>query len=459
MIKRGDTEDIEPDQLQFASAAPRDGELHYVREDDATHRTRGVTLRVVVLSLLLAVVFGYVIPIIDVKLSNTFLGAAHLPPGAIAALLLLLLVVNPLLGVVSQKLRFSRNEVLTVYITCLFSTLVPGHGGENFFVGTLVGPFYYATRENGWLEFLQPYVKSWFTPALADNGQYGEMGRAVVEGWYLGGADVPWGAWLIPLAAWSAFILASYTMLGCLSVMLRAQWAEREALAFPLLRLPLELTEDVDRRDKYGKLGRFFRNPLMWIGFGIAAFIQILNGVHLYFPDVPAVPLSIDTGKLFTEAPWNQLGSIPVRVLPIAVGITYLLTSEVSFSLWAFYWLIKLQLIICYMAGLPPATLPKAIGHLMGPQSFTMYQSVGAYLAYVALVLWAARKHLKHVAARAFNRVKAGPAEKEEALSYPVAFWGFVISFAFMMSWSMAAGIGSMSLLRCGYRISLSPLP
>lgn len=412
-------------------------------------RSPGVTLRVVILALLLAVIFGYTIPIVDVKLSNTFLGAAHLPPGAIAALLVLLLVVNPLLGLMSKRLRFTRNEVLTVYITCLFSTLVPGHGGENFFVGTLIGPFYYASQQNQWLEVLQPYLQPWFTPALSDNGQYGDVGRSVVEGWYGGAQTIPWGAWLVPLFAWGSFVLASYVMLGCLSVMLRAQWAEREALAFPLLRLPLELTEDVDRKDRYGIIGHFFRNPLMWVGFGIAATIQLLNGLNLYFPEVPQVPLSIATGPLFTEAPWNQIGAITIRVLPIAVGITYLLTSEVSFSLWFFFWLIKLQLIICFLAGFPPAILPKGIGHLMGPASFTLYQSVGAYLGYVALVMWAAREHLKHVTIRAFGRTPARESERQEALSYPVAFWGFVISFCFMMAWSVAAGI------RCDVALAL----
>jgi hypothetical protein len=173
----------------------------------------GVTLRVVLLSLALAVFFGYIIPVIDMKTRNTFLGAAHLPPGAIAVLLALLLVINPLLRLLSRRLTFSRNEVLTVYITCLFSCLVPGHGAENFFVTNIIGPFYYATRENQWLEFLQPYLKPWLTPALSADGTYSDSGRAAIDGWFTGlrpDAAIPWGAWLVPLLVWGAFIFLSY---------------------------------------------------------------------------------------------------------------------------------------------------------------------------------------------------------------------------------------------------------
>jgi hypothetical protein len=44
--------------------------------------------------------------------------------------------------------------------------------------------------------------------------------------------------------------------------MLRAQWSEREALAFPLLRLPIMLTEDMNRQGDH-TFGAFFRNPLL----------------------------------------------------------------------------------------------------------------------------------------------------------------------------------------------------
>ena len=48
----------------------------------------GVTRRVVILCLALAAFFGYLIPTIDYKLFITFLDGTHLPPRAIAVLLL-----------------------------------------------------------------------------------------------------------------------------------------------------------------------------------------------------------------------------------------------------------------------------------------------------------------------------------------------------------------------------------
>jgi hypothetical protein len=427
----------EPPMIEHSPAKARDIK-------DETQTTRGLTFRVVLLCLGLAVFFGYVIPIVDVKLSNTFMGAQHLPPSAVGVLLVLLLVINPLLKVLAKRFAFSRNEILTVYITCLFSTLVPGHGGEAFFISQVVAPFYYATGENGWVQIWQQHLPSWMTPALnADgNGTYGPLGHKVVEGWFNGlpsGEAIPWGAWLVPLLAWSSLIFAMYGALCCLSVMLRAQWGEKEALAFPLLRLPLEMTEDVDQPGANGVLGRFFRNSLMWTGFGIAVLIQLVNGLNLYFPDVPRIPLSLDMGPMLQESPWNQIGSVPVFIWPVVVGITYLLTSEVSFSLWFFYWFVKFQILSAYFMGFSPNTQPG--GLQAWGLAFTSYQRVGAFIAFVAIILWGGREHFKHIARRSVGRAKSTPAEREEALSYPVAFWGFLISSAFIIGWGALAGV------------------
>ncbi len=465
-----------------------------------------ISARAALLSLVLAFFFGGIIPIVDMKMRNTFLGATHLPPGAIASLLVLLLVVNPLLHLVSRapakrvglfggtlvlalaagilrgrgldsdglgfvfyllvalaaigamvlllgRAPLSRNETLVVYISCLFSCLTPGHGAENVFVVNLIGPFYYATRENKWLEFMEPYIRPWMTPALHNSGgKYTDAARDTVGGWMIGapGGEIPWAAWLVPLLVWGTFVFVLYVMMACLCVILRKQWAEREALSFPLLRLPLEMTEGMDDGAKGigAGIGPFFRNNLMWLGFGIAVFIQMMRGLHVYFPDVPDLPLSIDTTRLFTEAPWNQIGGAPTVLFPLFVGIAYLLTAEISFSLWFFFWFIKFQLIAAYFAGFPPATLPDAVGGIGGAfEAFTLYQQIGCYLAYVAIMAYTGREHFKHVALRAFGRRGAGKGERDEALSYPAAFWGFAGSFAILIAWSIAAGIAPLLAL------------
>ena len=417
---------------------------HSARELDVqpalSGREGGVTFRVVALCLTLAVVFGYALPVIDYKIQNTFLGGSHLPAGAVGVLLILVLIVNPLLRLLRRTWALSRNEALTVYISCLFSSLVPGHGSENFIIPNLIAPFYFATRENKWLDFLTPYVKPWMTPSVTANGT---VNQDVVTGWYQGipaSAPVPWAAWLVPMTFWLGFVIVSYAMFGCLSIILRAQWAEREALAFPLLKLPLAMTEDMDEANNRGSIiGDFFRNPMMWSGFAIAAFIQLMKGAHLYFPDFPDFPTSLDTGPLFSEAPLNQLGWVPVGIYPLVVGITYLLTSEISFSLWFFFWFIKFQYIGAYMVGYPVGTMPNADG--FPDKLFTGNQVGGCYLAYVALILWTGREHFKHVALRALGRVKARPEEATELLSYPLAFWGFLVSIGLMIGATVISGV------------------
>ncbi len=401
----------------------------------------------VLLCLSLAVFFGYVIPIIDIKLFNTYLGSTHLPPGALAVILVLALFVNPLLKLLHRQWAFARNELLTVYICCLFSTMVPGHGAPAFIVTQIIAPFYFATRENKWTEWLFPHLKTWLTPALNANGTYNAR---VVEDWYVGlptgDKNIPWGAWLMPLLAWGSLIFAVYLMLGCLGVILRAQWAEREALAFPLLRLPIEMANEAATNEgRMKKDASFFRNPLMLTGFALAIIVHFINGLNFYFPDVPLVPLELQTAPLLSEAPWNQIGTVPVVFNFIAVGVSYLLTGEIAFSLWFFFWFFKWQYISLYYLGFPPNTLPIAIGVTGQTKVFAIYQVIGAFLVYAVLLLWTAREHLRHVTRRAFHfYTHAAPPtddEKYEALSYPLAFWGFIFSATFILGWSVCAGI------------------
>ena len=132
--------------------------------------TVALTSRAVVISLLLAAFFGYVIPIIDLKLNNTYLGSQHFAPGAVITLMVLV-ALNPLLTKCNRRLRLARDEQHAIYLSCLFSCLVAGIGGNNYWPTYIVGAFYYATPENKWLEQLQ-HLPWWMSPALDQTGHY-----------------------------------------------------------------------------------------------------------------------------------------------------------------------------------------------------------------------------------------------------------------------------------------------
>ena len=50
----------------------------------------------------------------------------------------------------------------------------------------------------------------------------------------------------------------------------------------------------------------FLKNRLMWVGFGIAAAISLLNGLSNLYPTLPSVPVGW-TRFNFNEKPWSYM--------------------------------------------------------------------------------------------------------------------------------------------------------
>jgi len=383
-----------------------------------------ISARCIAVGLLLSVVFSLIIPYVDVFLSNTFLGAQHLPPGAVFALLFLVLVVNPLLKLLSPRLPFSRVELLMIYCMLLFSTLVPGHGAENVFIPVVVSPFYYASPENRFADLFLQYVPEWFAP---------QSERAIVS-FFEGlrpGERLPWGDWVTPLLVWGGFTMVLYALVAFLSVLFRRQWVDREKLSFPLVALPMEMT--ADSLHPFANKA-FFGSRVMWVGFGLAVLLQLQNGLKFHLPAIPALRLSVNLSPLFRETPWNAVGWVPGYIWPVVVGITVLLRGEVSLSLWFFFWFTKLQRIISHVLGF------KSGGEMTtwGEPGWLGMQPVGGYIAYVALSFWVARGHLRDVWDETVGtrRHSAG-----EPLSYRVCFIGIACCFAALLWFCAAAGM------------------
>jgi hypothetical protein len=169
-----------------------------------------------------------------------------------------------------------------------------------------------------------------------------------------------------------------------------------------------------------------------------------LNLAHNLWPSVPGIPLAPQYYSA-PSLPWSAAGSIPICFYPFAVGLTFLLPTQLAFSAWFFFLMTRLELVTAAAVGFQPSgdAFP-----------YVQQQSSGAYLGFAAITLYAARKHL----ALAFRKAVTGEGEPDanEPLSYRAAFLGVLIGslgvFAFMV------GMGVRPWVAGGYLFLLGGL-
>ena len=386
-------------------------------------RPSPVTVRSLGLGFLLSVGCGLVIPYLDHYQQGTFIGGQHLPPGAVFVLMILVLVVNPLLALLSPRLPFSRSELLVIYAMLLISTLIPSHGSESVFVPVAVSAFYFATPANGWQSTFFQYIPDWLHPHshLAITGFYESLPP---------GVPIPWGEWVVPLLAWGAMLTVLYLLATFASVLLYPQWAHYERLAFPLVTLPLDMTEQAPHPFSSRA---FWGAPAMWIGFIIPVVIQFFAGIQFYYPNIGG--LKLDYSYVPTEGLGMYWGWTPFIVYPAVIGISVLLRTEVAFSVVIFFLLNRVGRVVGglmgYRAGgLSIAGNPLWLGALVW----------GGYFAYIGVTLWSARAHLKRAVAELTGRLQPDPAAP---LSSRTCLIGLAACFVAACYWLMLAGMSA----------------
>ncbi|NUP98834.1 MAG: hypothetical protein HUU35_03145 [Armatimonadetes bacterium] len=357
---------------------------------------------------------------------HSALANTSIPLGAFGGLLLVM-AFNALLRrlVPGQALR--RGEVLVVYVMMTTSTVIASSGGIHFLVPVILAPFYFATPENN-LDLVVPYIPKWFAP---------QDPQAILD-FYRGNAPVPYRAWLMPTLSWTVFLLAFVGLTVSLSALLRRQWVDRERLTFPTVILPLEMT-----REGSG----FWRNPVLWAGFSIAAIVGVINNLHANLPLVPDLNvrnIPIDTG--FTSKFTIAMKPISLSFYPFVIGIGYLLSLDVTLSCWLFYWLGKLQAGFAAQAGLSDT------GGSLGQFPYLQEQGAGAFLALTAFSLWFARGTIVEMWRTAFSR-RPPLDDSQEPLSYRTAFVGFLVCFTTLLVFLAQA---RMSLLLASIVLALS---
>ncbi|WP_394793384.1 DUF6785 family protein [Armatimonas sp.] len=371
---------------------------------------QGITVRAVLLGALLAALNAVWVTAVEVR--YYILDGSSLPLFVTPIFLLFLLVGgNRLLG--KRKLR--QEELLTAYLMAVISNTFAGHDMLQNLFGVITHPYYFAAQ-NHWQEvFIEKLPAGLFV-----------RDEAALNGWYRG--NIPLERmpgflvhWIVPLTLWGLFFLTLTAHFLFITLLVRRAWTESERLAFPVIQLPLAMTEPS---------GQLFRQPLMWMGFGLAFLIGLVNGIHELYPQVPNAPWIklYDVGQFFTSQPWEAIRTYGMQtsLYPFAIGLAYFIPLDLAFSCWFSYLLARGYFVVGRFSGLDGPSAAQG-------WPFLKEISSGAWLGVAAAILWANRRHLTVGFDAAFGKgTKTGDARWDRA-----AWLGLALTGALLAGWSV----------------------
>ena len=183
--------------------------------------------------------------------------------------LLVISSINLVLKKYARKHALTGGELISLYV--LMSAILLFMSYDMFLplVSIIVHAFYFASPENEWRDLFWGYLPDWLTINNPD----------VLRAFYLGEESIfdkhYLLAWAKPTFWWCAFTFVLLFVMQCINVIIRKQWVEQERLVYPIVQLPYQLSYNTSA---------VLRNKAMWWGFGIAATISLVNGLHIFFP-------------------------------------------------------------------------------------------------------------------------------------------------------------------------------
>jgi hypothetical protein len=389
---------------------------------------KSFTMRAFVIGLLAVMALAVATQYAELWIHGTQVSQATPPINSFFIWLVVALGLNSLLRLMGPRLALGRGELLLIYSMLIVSGGVAGIGFTHFIPALITAPVYYGTPDQPWTDLVTGYLPTspWFAPS--DPRVITYLFEGMPPTW-----SVPWQPWVQPLLTWTLLGMLLAWCSVCVTVLLRQQWVESERLIFPLNYVPLAMT-DTTHGETPTLAHPFFRNRLMWLGFAVPTILHAFNSLHQYWPAIPALSIRnvrIDAG--LTARPWSAARPLAIWFYPMAVGLGYLLSRDISFSLWAFYFIGKAEMVLGSALGLSGGS--KA-GSLAG-FPFLEEQSSGALLMLALGGLYIGRRHLQDLWRQALKGLPA----RDEILSPAVAVWGLLGALALIAVWWQMAGL------------------
>jgi hypothetical protein len=392
-------------------------------------RYEGPTWRGWVVGLLGIGALSWLVPYADFVMQSAYFSFNSFPMLPVLLVFVLVVAANGALYLGRSRLGLTKQDLVLAYCMTAVSFAIPGVQFWAFWSTGVTSPFHHARPENRWAELLHPYL----TPGLfpADPADPYDPGPRPVEWFYTGlppGRSIPWNAWIGPYARWMVVFAFMYGLWLGVAALLQRRWSDQERLPFPIPQVSSELLSGFGEPDSARR--GILRQRLFLFGLALGFLVHVLNGLHSYHPNVPELPLVNWNlqNRYLTEPPWNQIGALHIHICPSVIGLTYLLSLEVAFSLWFFYWVQKLiNLQFSQVYGLE--VLNRAY----------YAQGSGGLLALVLFGLWAGRAELKRSLSQALGLT---PPENRPGDLSPRAIWLLLVaSFAGAVAWLNWAGV------------------
>lgn len=277
---------------------------------------------------------------------------------------------------IGPRSALGAGEMLCLYSMMAVASAFASWEALGTIIPSIAYPGVYRFRghmDTRWMEAVKVHLPLWAVvqdPAAAN---------AILQG---GAWGAIWHAWLPPLLTWGIVLSILFVTYMAVSRLLFERWAHNEKLAFPLMRLPLELTNGNTT---------LWRSRLFWGFFAVVAALDLWNGLHLFFPSVPlpvqkVIWLNTDPGN----TAWSALGSVPLTFHPFLYGLAFLLPTDLLLSVVFFYTVALMQLYICGSLNLAQGSPWQFGGNMPGLHE----QNFGAIITMSVMWLWNTRVHL-----------------------------------------------------------------
>ncbi|MFC1582832.1 DUF6785 family protein, partial [Planctomycetota bacterium] len=212
--------------------------------------------------------------------------------------------------------------------------------------------------------------------------------------------DIPWSAWLRPLFRWGLLIVLTYVILMTFNILIFRQWAHNEKLSYPLARLPEMLAGAGVELGDTGMARRavppLFRTGLFWVGFGL---VSVVHGWNLIcftglVPGLPAIKLVFSWTAYVRGSIFEGItGAGNLDIFFTMLGLAFFIPANISRSLWMFFVLFMVQLLIMVWAGFGVSS-HSFQGNWWEQLNFRYAEGGGALMVFATVALWKCRKYL-----------------------------------------------------------------